>query len=79
MDTLELLEQKISKALNVVEKLTTENKTLKEENQQLSTELDKLKADLNSAETEKNEQADRIKGRLGSILERLDQLEEVGA
>jgi len=79
MDALEQLENKISKALNLVEKLSEENKALKDENKQLSSELTKTKTELNSTESEKIEQTDRIKNRLGSILDKLDQLEEVGS
>ncbi len=79
MDTLEKLEQKINTALNLVERLSEENKTLKTENRNLSSELEKAKAELGSSRIEKNEQADRIKGRLSSILDKLDQLEQVGS
>ncbi|UCD16905.1 MAG: cell division protein ZapB [Candidatus Zixiibacteriota bacterium] len=77
MDTLEKLEEKISKALTMIDRLKDENSTLKGENNQLKKELDEARSRLNEIERGESEKSEKIKGRLNTILSKLDALEQV--
>ncbi|MBN2227783.1 MAG: cell division protein ZapB [candidate division Zixibacteria bacterium] len=77
MDALEMLEAKITKALDMIEKLKEENGVLKKENRTLKTQLDEARSRLTVLEQSEQEKTEKIKGRLSHILEKLDALEQV--
>ena len=77
MDTLEKLEERINKALALIERLTEENKALKTENGNLKSELSEVrdkKAQLESLELERS---DKIKTKLNNILNKLETLDQI--
>jgi len=77
MDTLEKLEEKINKALALIEKLTEENKSFKAENESLRKDLAEAKSKLTKLESQESERAEKIKGKLNNILEKLGALEQI--
>ncbi|MCX6828361.1 MAG: hypothetical protein NT002_03665 [candidate division Zixibacteria bacterium] len=77
MDTLEKLEERINKALNLIEKLTEGNKVLKVENENLKSELIGVKSKMAQMESLELERSDKIKTKLNSILNKLENLEQV--
>ncbi len=77
MDTLERLEEKINKALALIEKLTEENKFLKSENEALKKELNDTKSRFEKMELAETERSAKIKGKLNNILEKLGALEQI--
>ena len=77
MDTLEKLEERINKALNLIEKLTEGNKVLKVENENLKSELTGVKSKMAQMESLELERSDKIKTKLNSILNKLENLEQV--
>jgi len=76
MDTLEQLEKKINRAVELIETLKAENGKLKTENGELRHEFENVQARLKNIEDENNQKSERIKGRLTSILDKLESLEE---
>jgi len=77
MDALEKLESRITKALDMIEKLRQQNAVLNDDNQNLKTELEQARSSLAVLERSENEKSEKIKGRLSNILEKLDALENV--
>lgn len=77
MDTLEKLEDRINKALSLIEKLTEGNKVLKVENENLKSELTGVKSKMAQMESLELERSDKIKTKLNSILNKLENLEQV--
>jgi FtsZ-binding cell division protein ZapB len=77
MDTLEKLEEKINKARALIEKLTTDNRILKEDNERLKKELSESKVKAADLERQENERSEMVRERLGSILNKLDNLEKI--
>jgi regulator of replication initiation timing len=77
MDTLEKLEEKIAKAVSLIEKLSEENKTLSAENKKLKARLADVESKLASIETGETDRADRIKSKLNGILDKLEILEQI--
>jgi len=77
MDTLEKLEERINKALSLIEKLTEGNKVLKVENENLKSELTGVKSKMAQMESLELERSDKIKTKLNSILNKLENLEQV--
>ena len=78
-DKLAMLSQKVDEVLKRLEELRAENTTLKAENVNLSSELSKLKKEYSELTLNKNDQADAVRTRLASVLERLNQLEALSA
>ncbi len=80
MDTkFELLTEKIELLITKLETIQTENKELKEENNNLSAELQRYKRDYDSLKISSTDNNDRVKTKLTTILNRLDQLEELAS
>jgi regulator of replication initiation timing len=77
MDTLEKLEERINKALAIIERLSEENKTIKVENDSLKKELTESCSKLAEFEAMESERSERIKGKLNNILEKLGTLEQM--
>jgi len=75
--TLEIIESKIKKAVDLIDHLNDENKILGDENRKLREELAELKAKISDAETHQREVADTVKIKLGNIVNRLTTLEHL--
>jgi len=76
MDALEKLEERINKAVSLIDKLKEENQLLKSERDHLASELKETKARLGQLESQEAERADAIKTKLGNILDKLGVLEQ---
>ncbi|MEP0827693.1 MAG: cell division protein ZapB [bacterium] len=76
MDALERLEERINKAVALIDKLKEENQILKSEKDRLGKELAEAKARLAELERKESERADAIKTKLGNILDKLGMLEQ---
>ena len=70
MDTLEILEDKINKAVTLIDKLATENEELTKEN-------DQLKINLSAAEKTNQEKSEKVKDKLSNILDKLGKLDQI--
>jgi len=75
--TLELIENKIKKAVDLIDHLNDENKILSEENNRLKKELSEIQARLSEMEGREREVADSVKIKLGNIVNRLATLERL--
>jgi len=77
----ERLEQEVIRLMEVLEKLRTENTSLKEQTKSLQDELSVVSAEnerlkqIESAYQESNQSKEVIKGRIENILNRLDGLD----
>lgn len=76
MDALERLEERINKAVALIDKLKEDNQILKNEKDRLGKELAETKARLMELERKDAERADAIKTKLGTILDKLGMLEQ---
>jgi len=76
MDTLEKLEKKITKAVTLIERLNAEKKSLMEENGRLKEKLTKTEARLSEIEKNESERSEKMKSKLGNILDKLGTLEQ---
>jgi FtsZ-binding cell division protein ZapB len=77
MDTLEKLEERINKALSLIEKLSNENRTLKAENEELKRELAVIRDEFAKLERAESERSAKAKAKLDGILEKLGALERI--
>lgn len=77
MDTLEKLEEKITKAVTLIEKLTAEKKSLMEDNGRLKEQLTEAQAKLSEMEKSESERSEKMKNKLGNILDKLGSLEQI--
>ncbi len=75
--TLDIIEGKIKKAVDLIDHLNDENKILADENLELRKELADLKAKLSEMEGQEREIADNVKVKLGNIVNRLATLERM--
>ena len=78
-DKLDLLIGKIEALLQRVESTSAENKVLKTENRQLRSELDKTHKRYDRIGVQSADHSATVKSKLAGILDRLEQLEELGA
>lgn len=77
MEILEKLEEKINKAVALIEKLTEENESLADENKRLKMQLSEAGSKLASAEKLDDMKAEKVKDRLDNILQKLNSLEQI--
>lgn len=77
MDTLEKLEEKITKAVTLIEKLTADKKDLLEDNGRLKEQLTETQARLSEIEKSESERSEKMKNKLGNILDKLGSLEQI--
>jgi FtsZ-binding cell division protein ZapB len=77
MEAFEKLEEKINKALTLIEKLTEENKVLRSENDRMKKELAEAKDKLGNLERLEAEWSDKMKNKLNNILGKLGALEKI--
>ncbi len=76
-DKFQLLEEKVDKVIALLEKLKTENKLLKEENNRLQAELHEVKVSFAQYKTVHADQSNSIKEKLTSVLNRVQELEQI--
>ena len=76
-DSMKLLEEKIGKAIALVDKLNAENETFLKENEKLKAELSKLRSEMDSIEAREKDRSEKVKTTLNSILQRLEALEQL--
>ena len=76
-DRFELLEEKVDQVLILLEKYKEENKRLKEVNNNLQSELSEIKQDFDKYKLLHTDQSNRVKEKLNSVLNRIDDLEKI--
>ena len=74
-DSMKLLEEKVGKAIELVDKLTAENETFIAENEQLKAEIAELKSEIDGLVKNDRERSEKVKTKLGSLLKKLEELE----
>ena len=75
-ETLELLEGKIKKAVDLIDNLNDENKIIDAENRRLKKDLEELTEKISYLESKNIEISDKVKIKLGNIMNRLATLEQ---
>ncbi len=76
-DNLDLLEKKIKRAIDLIDKLTADNKSLGEANEALSEKVADLQVRLAELEGREKEISEAARARIEGILERLTVLEQL--
>lgn len=76
-DKLEQLSERVERVCRVVEDLRRENDSLTEENAGLRSELSEIRKLYDQFKLQKADQSDAAKGKLASVLSRLQQLESI--
>ncbi len=76
-DSMKLLEEKIGKAIELVDKLSTENDSFIQENEQLKAELRKLRIEMNEIEDRDRQKSEKVKIKLNAILLKLENFEQL--
>ncbi len=76
MEALEKLEEKINRAVSLIEKLNGEKQNLTLENSDLKTKLTDLESKLGDLEKSDNKKAELVKEKLNGILGKLETLEQ---
>ncbi len=76
MDSLEKLEEKITRAVALIEKLTSEKKSLMDNNSRIENELSELKSKLAALEKLERGKAEKVKEKLNNIIGKLNLLEQ---
>jgi len=74
---MKLLEEKIGRAIELVDKLTAENESYVAKNEQLKAELAKLKTEIDRMEKNDKDRSEKVKTKLNSLLQRLEMLEQL--
>ena len=69
---------KMNKAVDYIEELMQENTALKAENSQIRSELNNLKNETKKINLLSSDQSQVVKTKLAGVLERLDELEQIG-
>ncbi len=76
---LDILSEKIELLITKLETLQTENKQLKEDNNRLSADIQTYKHDYEALKLSSTDKNEVVKTKLTTILNRLDQLEELAS
>ena len=76
-ESMELLEKKIGKAIELVDKLSTENESFIKENGQLKAELTKLRIEIDQIEERDRKKSEKVKTKLNGLLLKLENLEQL--
>jgi FtsZ-binding cell division protein ZapB len=76
-DNLDLLEKKIKRAIDLIDKLTADNKSLGEANEALNERVADLQVRLAELESREKEISEAARARIEGILERLTVLEQI--
>jgi FtsZ-binding cell division protein ZapB len=69
------LESKIDQVIGRLQELTLQNASLKDENERLKRELGQIKREFKSLKVVHADQADAVRTRLSSVLDRVSELE----
>ncbi|MFH2049703.1 MAG: cell division protein ZapB [bacterium] len=69
---------KMNSAVDYIEELLRENAALKAENSQIRSELNSLKNETKKMNLLSADQSQVVKAKLAGVLERLDELEQIG-
>ena len=77
-DKLDIIAEKIDNLLSVLDKLKTRNLELETKNLDLRTKLAELEKEYNNLCLEDADRSDLVKSKLQSVLERLNELEQIG-
>lgn len=77
-DKLHLLEEKVSKVLQKLESLKTENTALRTENEQLKADITGLQSEFADFKLDQNDRAEQVKTKLQALLGRIEELEKIG-
>jgi FtsZ-binding cell division protein ZapB len=77
MEAFEKLEEKINKAVALIDKLSDENKLIKSENDSLKKELAEAKSKMVNLERSEAERADTVKEKLNNIMNKLGALDQL--
>ena len=78
-EKLEQLMTKVERVCQVVDALKLDNGQLRTENQSLKSEVTRLQKEMESIRLSSSDQSEAVKGKLGRVLERLEQLETISA
>lgn len=76
-NSLDMLMDRVEKAIELIDNLEKENKLLKSENSQLKTELNKTAKAYNKIVLKKSDDKEKVKNRLVSILDRVEMIENM--
>ena len=76
-DSMKLLEEKVGKAIELVDKLTSENKSFVVENRQLKAEVKMLKEEISGLKINDRDRSEKVRAKLNSLLKRLEDLEQL--
>ncbi len=78
-DALDKISQKVDQLLQVVQNLKIENAGLKEENARLKDQVARLGKEQKTLTLKAADQSEQVRTKLQSVLNRLDELEELAA
>lgn len=73
------LEAKVNQMIKLIGDLRQDNSRLKDENHSLHNELDNTRQQLEQLKLRQNDQTETVKAKLSSILQRIEELEHLGA
>ncbi len=76
-NSLEMLMDRVEKAIELIDSLEKENKELKSANSELKTELNKAAKAYNKVILKKTDEKEMVKSRLVSILDRVELIENM--
>lgn len=79
MKKLDILAEKIEQMINKLEKLEKENSELVSENSRLKNDLHCYKKEYDSLKLNNTDKTESVKTKLTTILNRLEQLEEIAS
>ncbi|MEW5796414.1 MAG: cell division protein ZapB [Candidatus Zixiibacteriota bacterium] len=77
-DQIKVLEGKIAQVLQKLETLKSENANLLSENSSLREEVSRLRQEFERFRVEHNDQVEAVKTKLGTLLGRIEELEQIG-
>ncbi len=69
---------KMNKAVDYIEELQGENAALKAENSEIRSQLSRLQNETKKITLMSSDQSQVVKAKLAGVLERLDELEQIG-
>jgi regulator of replication initiation timing len=76
-EKLEQLMAKVERVSQVLDTLKSDNKQLRTENTGLKSEMARLQKELDTVRLSTTDHSEAVKGKLGRVLERLEQLETI--